>query len=766
MRARLKTSSPPVVKTIFLLLGILLTNLTPTTAQTSCCDMPIFGTGNNSCVDGSCLACTRSEFVVKKQGDVSGNALGATAYLASASRIVLENNPGIANFIALRSLVLDASDSLSFPEPLIRVRNAEVSEESFSNLKTITITPIDPYCTKKTILDIDNMKKKPWDRLRKLEKDLLASCPKPTTQAPPPATAPNLPPNSAPSSPQNSGPLPKPISAQSSSCPPVPECPSIPSAEKATEGMPIMTIAITSLCWIVIFGLVLALTFLFLKRKAPPSTGFEKEFEEYAQCVSLMASYVHNAYYSMLSDHVNFVKDTIDCLTAYEQQTGFCLEKEGRMGSKLDKMEGIFDEVERRRHILDQGGTLEKTKLMENVAYKRANIDNNTNYYDEVDGFLLLTKFIESKKGIKCTDTVEILVPNQDGLSKEVLKKEKDKARKKGGKEVKKDTKKGYVDEEKKEKRQKAGVNLELSVKTQEKNIKRNEKIPEIAKHLDNTVAKWMNTKPKTEEEKKIADAWLSLGVIDRLLTEFADNSMKIAKNYNGIRFQLCRIVMNVVKERTLINNEQAYASENRRGTVKDIHEFIHVLEHLYTDEDPEAQKLKDFLTLYEWIRFLDLHYMGLDYNEYKGSLVYVRPSPMDGEPFIESMLRLERYEKDYDMIKAEVEKYCKKKKIRLVCKANLPKQSKIRDNYDFEKYQLHLMHEPAGICEMKAEDAAKAVKAREDEKIKKQGVSVHKSLAAQNVMSKNGAAPKSGAPPKSSAPKSSSAEPTPTSMK
>ncbi|CAD6199601.1 unnamed protein product [Caenorhabditis auriculariae] len=718
MRARFKTSSPPVATTIFLLIGIFL--VSQTAAQTSCCPTPMVGIGKYSCGEIGCSNCIEGEYMVKKQDHGSSNALTASGFLTYAARLVLEDNPGIASFENLQSLYFNATDYTTFPEPLIRIRKSEVNDDAFSKLTKITLFPIDPYCQKGTILDIDNMKKKPWDRLRKLEKDLLASCPKPTTQAPPPAQAPNLPPNSAPSSPQISGPLPKPISGQCSSCPPVPECPSIPSAEKASEGMPILAIAITSLCWMVITGILLALMFLFLKRKAPPSTGFEKEFEEYAQCVSLMASYVHNAYYTMLSDHLNFVKDTIDCLTAYEQQTAFCLDNEGRMGSRFDMMKDVSDEVGRRRNILEQGGTLEKTKLMENVAHKTVNIDNHINFYEDVNTFLLVTKFIESKKGSKCTDTVEILVPNQDGLSKE----------------------------------------------TQEKNMKKKEKIPEIAKHLDNTIAKWINTKPQTEEEKKIADAWLSLGVIDRLLTEATGTIEKISKNYNEVRFQLCRIVMNEVKERTSINNEQAYATENQRGTVKDMHEFIHVLEHLYTDEDPEAQKLKNSLTLYEWIRFVDLHYMGLDYNEYKGSLVYVRPSPIDSEPFNKAMLRLERYEKDYDMIKAEVEKYCKKKKIRLVCKANLPKQSKIRENYDFGKYELQDIYESPGIFEMKAEDAAKAVKAREDEKIKKQGVSVHKSLAAQNVMSKNGAAPKSGAPPKSSAPKSSSAEPTPTSMK
>ncbi|CAD6200304.1 unnamed protein product, partial [Caenorhabditis auriculariae] len=235
MRARLKTSSPPVVTTIILLFSIFLINTTPTFAQFQCCNSPVFGIGVESCGMRGCLECTRGELIVKKQPVDVGNAFGASGTLESASRIVLEDNPGQARFQKLQSLFLNASDYKLFPEPLIRIRNSEVADNAFSLLTNITIFPLEPYCQKGTIFDIDNMKKKPWDRLRKLEKDLLASCPKPTTQAPPPATAPNLPPNSAPSSPQISGSLPKPISGQCSSCPPVPKCPSVPSAEKASD---------------------------------------------------------------------------------------------------------------------------------------------------------------------------------------------------------------------------------------------------------------------------------------------------------------------------------------------------------------------------------------------------------------------------------------------------------------------------------------------------------------------------------------------------
>ncbi|CAD6199862.1 unnamed protein product, partial [Caenorhabditis auriculariae] len=231
MRARIKTSSPPVEAAIFLLFAIFLTS--QTTAQESCCVTPIFGFGKDS-FDGGCTKCIKGEFIVKQQTYVAGTALGVSAYLLSASRIVLEDNVGIAIFEKLHTLYFNATDFKSFPEPLIRVRRSEVADNAFSQLKNITIFPMDPYCQKGTFLDIDNMKQKPWDHLRKLEKDLLASCPKPTTQAPTPAPAPNVPPSSAPSSPQSSGPLSKPISTQSSSCPPVPECPSIPSAEKAS----------------------------------------------------------------------------------------------------------------------------------------------------------------------------------------------------------------------------------------------------------------------------------------------------------------------------------------------------------------------------------------------------------------------------------------------------------------------------------------------------------------------------------------------------
>ncbi|CAD6200199.1 unnamed protein product [Caenorhabditis auriculariae] len=489
------------------------------------------------------------------------------------------------------------------------------------------------------------------------------------------------------------------------------------------EGMPIMAIAITSLCWMVITGLLLALMFFFLRRKAPPSTGFEKEFEEYAQCVTLMASYVHTTYYSLLLQHKCFLDNIINCLTAYEQRTACFLKETGagiRTCAQLDKMDDIFAEANRRDTILGQGGTLEKTKIMENVAYRKLHFNHVSNSHDDKDIYLLVARFIESKKGRKCTETVEILAPNLEGSTKEVSKKEKDKARKKGEKEVKGNTKKENVDEEKEEKRQSAGLSLDLSVKTQENNIKRKNKIPEHVKHLDNTVAKWMNTKPNTKEEKKIADAWLSLGVIDRLLTEINETGRKFAMNYNQITFQVCRIVMNEVKERTLINNEQAYDPENPRGKIKNMHEFIHVLEHLYTDEDPQAERLKMDLTIYEWSRFLDFHYMGFDYNEHKGSLVYVRPSPMHGEPFSQAMLRLERYEKDYEKLKAKVEEYCKKKKLKLVTKKTSIKQPEIREKYDFAKYTFDDITEAAGIFEMKAEDAAKAVKASEDAKANK----------------------------------------------
>ncbi|CAD6198350.1 unnamed protein product [Caenorhabditis auriculariae] len=728
MRTRLKTSSPPVVTTIFLLFGVIWINTIPTFAQSQCCNSPVFGIGVESCGMRGCLECTRGELIVKKQPVDVGNAFGASGTLESASRI---------------SLFLNASDYKLFPEPLIRIRNSEVADNAFSLLTNISIFPLEPYCQKGTIFDIDNMKK------RSLGIGSVGIVPE-TNHASPTSG--------------NSSKFATKFGTNSS-CPPVPECPSIPSAEKATEGMPILVIAITSLCWIVIFGLVLALMFLFLKRKAPPSKGFEKEFEEYAQCVGLMASYIHITYFNTMKEHRTFVENIISCFTAYEQRTAYFLKEEPviQIRSKFDLMDEIFAEADRRDAILDQGGTLEKTKLMENFAYQRSYSANIDKAHREKDILFLISKFVESKKGIKCTDTVEILVPNQDGLSKEVLKKEKDKARKKGGKEDKRDTQKGNVDGEKEVKRQKAGMNLDVSLKTQENNMKRKKKLPEIAKHLDNTIAKWINTKPQTEEEKKIADAWLSLGVIDRLLTEFEETDKTFAKNYNEVTFQLCRIVMNEVKERTMVNNEQAYAAYNQRGKVKDTHEFIHVLEHLYTDEDPEAQKLKDFLTLYEWIRFLDLHYMGLDYNEYKGSLAYIRPSPLHDETFADAMLRLERYDDDYKKLKADVEEYCKKKKIKLVSKATPTKQLKIRDDYEFGKYLPDAIIDPPGIFEMKAEDAAKAV---EDEKAKNKEGPAPRSKAARSVMSKNGAAPKSGAPPKSSAPKSSSAEPTPTSMK
>ncbi|CAD6198352.1 unnamed protein product [Caenorhabditis auriculariae] len=240
MRARLKTSSPPVVTTIILLFGIIWIHTIPTFAQFQCCNTPVFGIEDDSCGTAGCLDCTTSEFIVKKQPVDAGNAFGASGTLQSASRIVLEDNPGQARFQKLKSLFLNASDYKLFPEPLIRIRNSEVADNAFSLLTNITIFPLEPYCQKGTIFDIDNMKKKPWDRLRKLEKKLLSFCPPKNSES------------------QDKCPLSRSHSTSGPACP-----------EK--NGFPFMAIAITSLFWTILFGIIHATMFIIRKTKESTS---------------------------------------------------------------------------------------------------------------------------------------------------------------------------------------------------------------------------------------------------------------------------------------------------------------------------------------------------------------------------------------------------------------------------------------------------------------------------------------------------------------
>ncbi|CAD6191446.1 unnamed protein product [Caenorhabditis auriculariae] len=147
-----------------------------------CCETPIFGIGPDSCGNTGCATCIIGEFIVKKQ-DSNGFALPMSKYLRSASRIVLEDIKDVVAFENLQTLIYDGTDSEYFPEPLIRIRRTTVSEKSFSKLEKIEVNPLNPYCEKGTIFDIDRMHPTPLKKLRDLEKKILQAC---TTKQPPP----------------------------------------------------------------------------------------------------------------------------------------------------------------------------------------------------------------------------------------------------------------------------------------------------------------------------------------------------------------------------------------------------------------------------------------------------------------------------------------------------------------------------------------------------------------------------------------------------
>ncbi|CAD6191416.1 unnamed protein product [Caenorhabditis auriculariae] len=162
---------------IRLLVGLSLVG-SVSTFPASCCSLPVTGTGGDNCVSHCTRKCLSAEYIVRRQSNFDkNNALEFAQKLEHASRIILEDNSGTANFDSLESLELDASNVKFFPEPLIRIRDTEVTENSFTNLKTITITPINPYCEKGTIFDIDKMKEEPRKILKNLEKKVLADCP-------------------------------------------------------------------------------------------------------------------------------------------------------------------------------------------------------------------------------------------------------------------------------------------------------------------------------------------------------------------------------------------------------------------------------------------------------------------------------------------------------------------------------------------------------------------------------------------------------------
>ncbi|CAD6191519.1 unnamed protein product [Caenorhabditis auriculariae] len=162
----------------------------------------------------------------------------------------------------------------------------------------------------------------------------------------------------------------------------------------------------------------------------------------------------------------------------------------------------------------------------------------------------------------------------------------------------------------------------------------------------------------------------MSLGAIVRLLTEMENAKNMMKANYDETKLQLCRVAMSEIKERCLVNNRDAYANQRKyqKGQVFDMHSFAHILDHLNSNEteEKENEEVLKFVNEYEYIRSLELHYMGLSYATLKGKFVYTKPAPRHGELISAACKRVERQQEFYEKVQKLVKEYAARKKLNL----------------------------------------------------------------------------------------------------
>ncbi|CAD6199848.1 unnamed protein product [Caenorhabditis auriculariae] len=142
------------------------------------CTKPVFGiVDDETCGYEQLCNCLRDEIVLKNLlGDSLNKGAALALTLLTSSRIELEDNKDVIHFGQLEEISFNATDSQEFPEALIRIRRTNVTEDSFKVLKSINISPLESYCIKGTIFDIDYMHPKPWKVLKDLEKKVLEPC--------------------------------------------------------------------------------------------------------------------------------------------------------------------------------------------------------------------------------------------------------------------------------------------------------------------------------------------------------------------------------------------------------------------------------------------------------------------------------------------------------------------------------------------------------------------------------------------------------------
>ncbi|CAD6191523.1 unnamed protein product [Caenorhabditis auriculariae] len=678
----------------------------PAPILTQCCDSPILGVGTEASGTSMCASCIKGEFVLKKQ-ESSGKGISIARTLKAASRIVLEDTAPTF-FENLETLSFNASDFFISPEPLIRIRRSAVTTDSFSKLHKIEISPLEPYCQKGTIYDIDGMDPVPLERLKNLEKEVLKPCATliPTTLLPKPcvcnettqATSRSPPQAAAAGSQQNKD--------AGEGTKDVEKC--------SYNGTIILTILGTSLVWFLFF-LVMVFILRSLRAAQPPPEEERifiptppNELSILAECVEYVSYLVHDCHASLAAAHTVFAEDTsllfeiIESRTAHISSTRNTRTSSVAVGSFREFGESV---VARQKRLTAMGETLYETDIMNLLEYRAENVAIEK--YDQINvpiEYRMEEIFVGEKTSNKNTyvdilemnkrmDDVELQrsdVENVVHVKKAVMKEQRKNAvQKKTASRRKKAGEEGLnIDEGARESASRDSKASRES-KFREQMLRRKTR-PGMVNILNNMVYAYRVNKYRRSDCDKtiIKNTWLSLGAIVRLLTEMETAKNMMKANYDETKLQLCRVAMSEIKERCLVNNREAYGNQRKggqKGQVFDMHSFAHVLDHLNFDAtyEKEDQEVLKFVNEYEYIRYLELHYMGLSYTKLKGKFVYTKPVPRPGELISAACKRVERQQEFYEKVQKLVKEYAARKKLNLKTKIIPP--SIVPDKFKFE---------------------------------------------------------------------------------
>ncbi|CAD6195231.1 unnamed protein product [Caenorhabditis auriculariae] len=676
------------LKGVTLLLALLYFQNTSTVSAQQCCASPVYGWQDDSLKDPNCNRCTTKMIAISSQTLTSAGVLmEARVFLDSldnSSSIVLEDIPDVVRLVNLKTITFDGLG------PLIRIRNTNVSEDSFTKLTEIKVSDPLRHCDAGSLFDIDQMHEKPLKRLKELDRKFLlepcekAKAAKSRTTRPPCPSCPSCP---AVGGGNGGGGRSGGASSNSSvggSSPAVPRNSLVgagskqdSSKDEKKEGCSclvpiIISITAASLFWILVAG---TLFFIFFRhQKKPKDTEKSKDVRKPSAAVPNLCMYIEEIDRATrniaILAHQNFTKrlrNTI-YLSKYLEEVGYengNARTIGKLfGEKLDEMTAINETRKKDGEYKFRDYALQfvplKTWEPIDIGEAREHVKAAKELYEadiaqqrsEVPSFgkeLEIFKIVPSYDGAEQRQVA--------GAEKPPPAKMRANRRKHACVVIEKPRPEVcYIDEDEPEEEREI---VKYSLEQAEKALKRLEGTAEgAAKNGEATI----------HITKSMANIWANLGATRAFFSDQLNHAFQERTVIQSALNSLCRFELLYRLDEEGLNTKMAYAGVfdkdgNRLHVVKDMHVFDNVLKRLRTECKPEDKPLYDILEKHEFRRRVQLYHMDRKKKNEppKKKLFYLDPAPLDKTDFLKMYQPYKDLEADFDQAVQLTKEYAKK---------------------------------------------------------------------------------------------------------